>query len=330
MTFELVFTKGKIRQNGKRNIWWQGSAFSERNRLEDLEVILRYMPLNIEKNRNSILRQNGFFSFAIAEGNRILAFVDRIRSYPLFYALQEEKLFLGDNPYEIQRRLGSRQIDPVSLAEFLLTGYVIGDSTFDPRIKQLPAGEILLCEDINSKWHISRTPYYWFHHHDFFQHDLEILQNVHEAEMDKAVSRLMAYAAGSMIAVPLSGGYDSRFVLMTLKRLKYPRLLAFSYGLPGNPEAETSRSVAEHLGVPWHFVPYSPEKWRIWFGSPEWQDYMTSAEAMVSVAHLQDWPAVWELKKKAIWIMMLFLHRGIQGISWAGNKSLENCEEREN
>ena len=118
----------------------------------------------------------------------------------------------------------------------------------------------------------------------------DVLQNVFQ--------RLISYAHGRTIVVPLSGGYDSRLIVLMLKRLGYEKVIAFSYGRPGNHEAEVSKQVAESLGVRWEFVEYSNELWREWYEAPEMKEYFNMAGNLASLPHIQDWPAVWVLQKE--------------------------------
>lgn len=255
-----------------------------------------------EKAAETVLELDGSFSFAFQNGNEVVAAVDRVRSFPLFHAIHEGTLYLGDDPYRIQEKLGGRQIDPVALAEFYLAGYTTGDSTLDPRIRAIMAGETIKADvDDSGAWALCRKCYHRFQHrHDELNRSFDELIPLAHKEMEGAVERMIRVADGSLIAVPLSGGYDSRFILLTLKKLGYPHLMAFTYGVPGNGEAAVSKRVAEALGVPWHFVVYTPELWKEWLASPELARYQLEAEKMVSVAHIQDWPAVWELKKQGV------------------------------
>lgn len=111
---------------------------------------------------------------------------------------------------------------------------------------------------------------------------------------------MIAYAAGRQIAIPLSGGYDSRLIATMLKKLGYENVIAFTYGVPGNKDSEISKTTAEKLGVPWHFVEYSNERWRAWFESTERKDYYRMGSGWASLAHTQDWPAVWELTERGV------------------------------
>jgi asparagine synthase (glutamine-hydrolysing) len=322
MRFEpLIGSDFSLSRGEETSLWSRGTVFKNEEPRPVGEVIPK--DLLFERAGEVVSELDGFFSFVINKGQRVIAAVDRVRSFPLFYALLGDILFLGDNPYRIQEKLGDRQTDPLAVAELYLTGYVTGDSTFDPRISQIPAGEILSAEvDETGLWAMKQESFYCFHHHhDELNLPFEELIALGQEEMDGAVARMIRVAAGNLIVVPLSGGYDSRFILLTLKRLGYPHLAAFSYGVPGNEEAQVSRRVSEALDVPWYFVPYSPERWREWLDSPEYADYQLEGEKMVSVAHVQDWPAVWELKKRRIFPERTLLAPGHSG-DFLGGKQI--------
>lgn len=285
-----------VTRNENCTVWSRGIVVTDSGPYQVNEFLLK--GCSLDESAEMATKLNGFFSFAVYQNGEVAAVADRVRSFPLFYAIENGILYLGDNPYRIQKKIHGRQMDPFAMAELYLTGYVTGEYTFDPRIKQVPAGEVLLAQiQTDGNWSFRRKVHYRFCHHDEFALSYEHLLRQSQMEMDGAVERLMQVAAGSLIAIPLSAGYDSRFILLTLKRLKYPNLLAFSYGAPGNQEATISKYVAESLGVPWSFVAYTPELWREWLDSDEFSQYQIEGEKMVSVPHIQDWPAVWMLKK---------------------------------
>ena len=116
--------------------------------------------------------------------------------------------------------------------------------------------------------------------------------------LQNVFNRLLSHASGRTIVVPLSGGYDSRLIVLMLKKIGYQNIIAFSYGRPGNEEAKTSKSVAEQLGIIWEFVPYSNELWYEWYRSREMKTYFKYADGLASLPHIQDWPAVKVLKQQ--------------------------------
>ncbi|HUK51021.1 MAG TPA: asparagine synthase C-terminal domain-containing protein [Terriglobales bacterium] len=110
--------------------------------------------------------------------------------------------------------------------------------------------------------------------------------------------RLISFASGRTIVVPLSGGLDSRLIILMLRRIGYDNAVAFAYGRKEHRESRTSKKMARKMGFTWEFVEYSNSLWRRSYESPEWQAYSAFADGLSSTPHLQDWPAVWELKRE--------------------------------
>ncbi len=245
-------------------------------------------------------RLNGFFSVVHQIDDALFLAVDRLRSSPVFYGSGMNEFYASDDPYWIRKETDDWGVDEFSASELLLAGFVAGDGTLSPSVKQVQPGEALTVQYTTGKFQITSVRYYEFTHGDFFldsSEQLEVrLENVLKAPFD----RLIRWARGRTIVVPLSGGCDSRLVVLMLKRLGYEQLVAFSYGRPGNDESEISRQVASTAGIRWEFVPYSNEAWRKWHDSEEWKRYSQMADGLASVPHIQDWPAVWELRKQQL------------------------------
>lgn len=248
-------------------------------------------------------RLNGFFALIRTRADEVLAAVDPVRSIPLFYALDGHgRLLIGDDPAGLRAALGPAPYEPLAAAEFRLTGYVTGSATLDPRIRQLQAGELLIArQDDAGPIRIETRRYYRFMRQaPDLADDRARLRARLEEVLEAAVARLLRHAGDRTIVLPLSGGYDSRLLAVLLRRHGRDRLIAFSYGRPGNRSAAISREVAARLDIPWHFVPYDNVAWRTWFGSPERAAYFACAHKLSSVPHIQDWPAVGELTRRGL------------------------------
>lgn len=242
---------------------------------------------------------NGFYAFVIKKGNHLFAAVDRIRSIPIFYGTKGQDLFVSDDARWVREQVCDDDMDPLAKEELLLTGYVTGQDTLFPGVKQVQAGELVSFQQ-NSHGEISieQHRYYRYLHEDYFYESEEELHQKLDDVLVNIFSRLISYADGRTIVVPLSGGYDSRLIVLMLKRLGYENVIAFSYGRPGNEEAVISRFVAEKLGIRWEFVPYSNELWHEWCRSSEMKRYFEFADGLASLPFVQDWPAVWALKQE--------------------------------
>jgi asparagine synthase (glutamine-hydrolysing) len=140
-----------------------------------------------------------------------------------------------------------------------------------------------------------QEPYYAFRHGDFEAADPErLIEPLYELHA-RVFRRLLASTDGRPLAVPLSGGYDSRLIAVWLAALGAKDVTCYTYGLPGNWESAISRELAAHLGFRWTFVRYDAQRWRAWAREEAFRRYFDTSGGYASAPHFQDWPAVREL-----------------------------------
>ena len=245
-------------------------------------------------------RLNGFYACVEQSDGQIRAAVDHIRSRPLFYGLVEGRFYISDDAEWVRQQVGDYQMDPVAREEFQLAGYVTGAETLFPNVKQLQAGECLVASEDEEGVQVETQRYYRFLHTEPVRYDEPALREALDFAAEACIQRLIDYADGRQIVVPLSGGYDSRLIVSLLKRHGYENVLTFTYGLPGNKESIYSKLVADALGFRWHFVEYSDSLWREAWQTDERWDYQKSASGLSSIAHCQDWLAVKILNEQGI------------------------------
>lgn len=239
---------------------------------------------------------NGFFAVVRSSATKVVAAVDRVRSIPLFYGESQSEAFIGDSAEWVRQRLGDAGIEPAALSEFRLAGYVTGRDTLYRGVRQLQAGEMLIADPAAAGPAIATHRYYRFLHTEPGAAEEKTLRMELEQAALSAMRRLIDYAGGRQIVVPLSGGYDSRLIATLLRRLGYDNMLAFSYGVRGNKESVYSRQVAAALGLRWHFIEYGRDQWRGAWNTDERRQYMKWAFGGVSLPHIQDWAAVRALR----------------------------------
>lgn len=239
-----------------------------------------------------------FFAFIFCNEDYIIAAVDHLRMFPLFYGEQNGRFFLSDDAYWVQKKTLDLDLDPSSLTEFIMTGYVTGRDTLSPNVKQLQAGEYLIYNRKTQE--ITIRNYHVVHETKDSQFEKETALKELDRIHVNVFKRLLNSLDGRTAVVPLSAGYDSRIIVMMLKRLGYEKVICFTYGKPGNWEAKISQDIAETLGYKWIFIPYSSEKWKAWFESEARRDFMEFANELTSLTHIQDHLAVYELKNKGL------------------------------
>lgn len=289
--------------NNEYSIWWKGPVYfhNEFIQISDLErkfpLFQKYSPCDITTTKKILYQLNGSFSFIIENADYVLCVVDRIRSIPLFYSLQDNHLILSDDAY-LLRKLVNASFNENHGAEFLVTGYVTGPDTLFNGIYQLQAGEFLLFNKTTGNYSIER--YFHYLHGNYSTDSEEQLISLLDTVMLNVFKRLIMSTSdqGKTIVVPLSGGLDSRLIVAMLKRLGVKNVICFSYGKKGNKEAEISKKVAESLGYPWYFVEYTNKRWFDSYHSDQMRKYEQYAGNLTSLQHIQDYIAVKILKEE--------------------------------
>lgn len=189
-------------------------------------------------------RLDGNFALIYKTEEQIIAAVDLCRSIPL--------AFNNDSIYTLGANF-SNNLDVDTTASMANLEFLQGDKTFDKERKQLQAGEILIIDD---QWG-ARVKKYAEH----FRVETPIAVETAKAEFSRIIEKmgeqLLAQLEGRNALVPLSGGYDSRFILALLKNGGYENITAFTYGQAESYEAKTAKKVCDQLGVEWRFIEYS-------------------------------------------------------------------------
>lgn len=291
----MLHFRDKWNCNG--NTFTRGSAFVEEELLQDQELSVYFNELSTEA---AVKGANGIWGMVKKYENYIVLAADRMRSYPLFYGVWENTAYVSDDAYWVKDKAREEELDEVSKNEFLLTGYVTGGDTLYKNVKQIQPGEIIIIDfDEGGSVRVNSSRYYNFIHDNYLENlTREQLTSLHEQALCKAVGRLINYARGRAIVIPLSGGYDSRLVATMLKKMNYENVITFTYGRINNSEYLVSREVAARLKYKWIFIPYDNDKAYEWYNSEERKDFNVYGDNLSTILPDREWPAVLELKKQ--------------------------------
>lgn len=265
------------------------------------EKLLNYFK-DVE-NKTDLLKKiensNGNFSCIIECKNETYVVVDHIRSFPIFYIYKQNHLIISDQPYSFKEKALDLTIEKNSLYEYLITGYVTGGDTIYKEIKQLRAGEYLVYNKTSKKIQVER----------YFNPNLndinstvnqDVLYNKLSNILDNIFGELINSLDGRTVALPLSGGYDSRLVALYFKKMGYKNIICYTYGKKKCTETRISKEVADYLGYEWYFIPHHRKKLYYKFNSDLSDKYRRFANNLSVIPHIQDWYAVGELKEKGI------------------------------
>lgn len=235
---------------------------------------------------------DGHFACIIQTAQATIAAVDRVCSIPLLWAaLPHGGWIISDhaNPFLARLSLGRSDINTASAQDIAIAGYIIGRDTLYKPVKTLSPGEVAVFRAANTTRPViscyalyrpwlgntdKRDEKYW--RKDLKEVTLEILH--------KLVNR----AGGRQLLLPLSAGLDSRLIASGLKHLGYRNVQCFSYGQPGNHEANAAKQIAERLGYCWHFLPTSTTEIRRCRQSKDFSRYYTLADNLFATPAEQD------------------------------------------
>lgn len=236
---------------------------------------------------------NGHYAFIARTPRFIMAVVDHARSIPLFFGSRNGTLYVCDSARYVRECIGSAVPEREAAVEFLLSGYVSGDNTLFPGVKQLQAGEARLWPAGTGHFgnpNIVRT--------GNGSPNVEVSpasssRTAAFAELLKhSFKRYFAPLTGRPLLVPLSDGYDSRLIVHLLAELGIRNVTCFTYGRPESNVVRVARRAAAEAQYPWVFVPYSRSLWRRCLRDSCVRDFVKPAHNLHALPNLQDFPAV--------------------------------------
>lgn len=240
----------------------------------------------------------GYYSLIIIDADNLIAITDTIRSYPLYFSIKNNIIYVGDDAVEIKNICNLRDVDNIAALEASMSGYCGGTKTLYEGLKQLLSGSILHWTFDDSKLEIKR--YYMFLPDVFYNDSKNILLKKIDTVFDNIFDRTINKLDGRTAVIPLSGGLDSRLVLAKLVEKKYKNIVTFSYGLIGNPECAIAKRIAKKLGVPWYFIKINRRLAKEFYSSSVYKEYCYYAEGLSCVPNIQDIHALYILLRKNI------------------------------
>jgi asparagine synthase (glutamine-hydrolysing) len=282
--------------------YFKGNVFFENKLLSPEKLAELMFPLickegqDKEKEIGDFLKKlNGEFAFVAETEDIMFCTADKTRSTPLFYLKTKNSFIISDSAYYLKDKTNSR-LNEEKAAEFMVVGYVTGNETLFDDIKQIRCGEFLIYQ--KNEMYLKSCCYFKFLHGDYYDLPESRLIEMLDQIFVNAFSRLIESTSkqGKKLVVPLSGGLDSRIIVAMLKRLGVNDVICMSYGRKGSRESKISKHVAEALGYEWVFVESTEKKWHDYYNSKEADLFRILAGNLSSLPHMQDFPAVKELK----------------------------------
>ncbi|MFO8030859.1 MAG: asparagine synthetase B family protein [Cyclonatronaceae bacterium] len=276
---------------------WDGNCF-----LRDEQITPMFKGIHTLDDAARLCSElTGRFGWMRIQPGKIWLAADHLRSQPIFYAMDRQRIWISDIPDRILQVSTDTEIDPSLAAEYLVLGYVTGPDTLFRGLHQVEPGTIVeIAEDTEGEPPRRSVRRYWDFIHTYRDAPREHFTRHLDDVVLQTVQRAIRYADGRPIVLPLSGGYDSRLLAMTLARLEYSDVHCYSYGQKGNAEMEVGRHIASDLGFRWTGIHYTASKWRKRFHSADRKAYYRLAGREAGVPNIQELVAIAELKEQGL------------------------------
>lgn len=224
------------------------------------------------------------FCIIIDTEDCLIAYTDRIKSYPLFYRYENECITITNSPRMIAKPEDS--VSLTALTQFRATGYVLGVDTLLFNVKQVLPGTKLESNKIDGSISINR--YYKYQPAPKTESSEEYLIQELSNVLDNVIKKTITRINGRQVIIPLSGGLDSRIIACKFVEHGYKNIVTFSYGANGNYEAKIAKKVARKLGVKWYFVPVTHSGFKNFFWNSERKNHWKFADGLSVIPNMQD------------------------------------------
>ncbi|MFW6275438.1 MAG: hypothetical protein ACOC2M_02255 [bacterium] len=297
-TMEYIFTPC-YDYGGKwtfhKSLWVKGYAFLPTGELLKGNEFAEYLNQIIKPGETSKLNElNGRFVATGKKESSPFIFTDRTRSFPLFYKHQTREIHISDNPLELIDE--KSKVDERALQEFLASGYTWQERTLFENIKQCEPAHLTFFyhkETEKQKYFSFSTPgIKGISYNEAFQQLSKILDNI--------MQRALRVLGDDPVVVPLTSGYDSRFLATWFKKNNANLYGAFTSGKKNSPEFENAEKVATKLNIPWSPVYLDDENMVNQFPDKETiRKYIDFTFASSSMGFFQDVIALSNLKLPA-------------------------------
>lgn len=263
------------------------------------DMIKYFENIDLDKDLIRYLKRvNGNFSLIIENFDNIYLIVDHIRSFPIFYCLTEDGIIISDDINYIKEQLDDLKYNKYNVMELLMTGFTTDTRTIYGSIYQLNAGECLVYNKKLKKI-VSKETYCLSTELEVIDDKEQILEKM-DIFLKQVFLDFINSVDGQTIVVPLSGGYDSRLILFYLKKLKYKKVICYTYGHKNQVDVKLAKELANYLGYKWIFIPYKRGYLYNLFQSEDGHKYREYASNGNAIPHLQDWSAVYYLNENAL------------------------------
>lgn len=243
-----------------KNIYMRGWFFYKDEYYSGERLLLFYQLYQEFGFEGALSSIRGNYAVIIDESNFMLASVDRISSFPLFYRNDGTNLIISDSVSKIWG-----ENPDISFGEgfhsFETAGFAVGRRTVLDGVYRIQSGELIKFKK-DSQTMYRRNWFMHIHKGKESMDTVDVLVKQLDIVVLNAFRRMIQSIKGKTVVIFLSGGYDSRLVAVTLKRLEYENVICLSFGFDRDTDTSVAKQIAEQLGYPWRMIKTDKAFWR--------------------------------------------------------------------
>lgn len=201
----------------------------------------------LNRNFDLLSELNGSFSVAVYDEKKNTLYIasDRYGSQRFYYGILDGNVHIFPELSCFEEIGYKSVIDLDFLTQFLTFGYIITDKTLIQDVHVMPNGSIL---EISQTGHQIHQYWDWHFCEENALNDEDIIVEAAGPIWIKAIE--CRVKGKQKVAIPISGGLDSRAILAaTLECKAAEDIVTFTGGTPGTFDYEIGRMVAKAVGV---------------------------------------------------------------------------------
>ena len=221
--------------------------YREHKRLTAEQLAQAYLSLQ----QRMLKEVKGSFSILIYDKKReqVEVFTDPLNVRPAFYHQVGKRFVVSTSLSSILQYLKSTdqpvKIDEVSVLEYYLFEYILGDQTYIRSVRSMPAGGRICCNEAGIQ-----VQQYWNPFEDLSDFTVRYEEDEAINKLEEILKyNLNLYLSGNRpTAIALTGGYDSRTNLALLGD-KAKDYLFYSYGVKDTYDLAIPQKIAKEMGL---------------------------------------------------------------------------------
>ncbi len=270
------------------------------------------------KNSKIFKNIDGHFCLILLYKKDFLIVGDKICSIPLMLKKLKKNYLIADNYQNLLKGLSNKaqlKLDFRQTTNLALSGYTFGEFSLFKDVLTTHPGVFYVLK--NNK--VEKIKYYdWKPFLKKGPHSKLVKSKLKKIN-ENIIKKLIKSCKGRCIVVPLSAGYDSRFILSGLIEKGYKNILTFSYGRKNNREKIVAKKIASYLKIPWIYIEFTNKKLKKTMLSREYKKFKAFSDVTNSIHFPQDFYAIQYLKKNNLIPLNSIIVNGQTGDFISGN-----------